>query len=84
METIEILTSKNYRQLKGPFQNEIIRKVKQICPAPLRVIEDALFDAMPLVKYCHEYPELTRFANTQGAQNVFEKIHEYAQLEKYK
>lgn len=85
MENIEIITSKNYRQLAGRFQNEMTRKVKQICPVTdLRIIENALFDAMPLIKYCPDYPHLIMFADTQGASNVFELINDYSKLDKFK
>lgn len=83
MYTVDIFTSKNYRQLDGRFQNELIRKMQHLTNASYWAIENGLFDAMPMVEYCKKYPELTRIAWYETAK-TFEIIQNYETKEREK
>lgn len=62
MYNIDIFTSRNYHELDGKFQNELIRKIQRLTNASFSAIEDALSNTRPMVDYCKEFPELTRIA----------------------
>ena len=85
MKDITVFEHKNFSQLKGAFQNEIIRKVQRITDFSFDSIEQALAVKNPHIEYCYEYPELTRIKwyDTISLFSAMQKIEE-KRLEKLK